>query len=117
MRRYGKKFWHSVPFIRLLIPLTAGIVLSHHLLIPFRLLGISLFVAIVILFLIRFSSRHRYQLRWLNGAAFNLVFICLGCLLIHFQNIKNDQRWVGHYLSRAKCISVILQEPLTAKTN
>jgi competence protein ComEC len=116
MRRYGKQFWRSVPFIRLLIPLTAGIVLSHYLQISFRTVCISTLITIIVHLIIRYSSKF-FLLRWLSGAAFNLIFICLGCLLIHFQNLKNDQRWVGHYLSAAKCISVVLQEPLTAKTN
>jgi competence protein ComEC len=116
MRRYGKQFWRSVPFIRLLIPLTAGIILSHYWQIPFRIACISSFIAIIVHLIIRYSSKF-YWLRWLNGAAFNLIFICLGCLLIHFQNIRNDPQWIGHYQSQAKCISVILQEPLTAKTN
>src|SRR6478735_6126448 len=105
MRRYGKQFWRSVPFIRLLIPLTAGIVLSHYLQVSFRIACLSSLIAIMAHFTIRYSSK--FSLRWLNGAAFNLIFICLGCLFIHFQNLRNDRQWVGHYLSGAKCISVI----------
>jgi competence protein ComEC len=115
MRRYGKKFWRSAPFVRLLIPLTAGIILSHYLQIPFAIVCISALIAIIAHLIIRYSSK--FSLRWLNGAAFNLVFICLGCLLIHFQNLRNDPQWIGHYQSQAKSVLVILQEPLTVKPN
>jgi hypothetical protein len=34
MQRYGKQFWRSVPFIRLLIPVVAGILSQHYINIP-----------------------------------------------------------------------------------
>lgn len=118
MRRYGKQFWRSVPFIRLLIPLTVGIVLSHYQQLPLRLFIIISVASIIVLIVIRFLSKSKkYQLRWLNGIAFNILFICLGCLLMYFQNIENDKKWIGKYAAEAKLISVTLQEPLTPKAN
>ena len=46
-----------------------------------------------------------------------MLLVCIGCALIYFQNIENDQRWIGHYASKTTNISVILQEPLTDKPN
>ncbi|MDB5211906.1 MAG: ComEC/Rec2 family competence protein [Sediminibacterium sp.] len=36
---------------------------------------------------------------------------------MHFQNIENDAAWIGNHISKATAISVLLQEPLTAKPN
>ncbi|MES2328369.1 MAG: ComEC/Rec2 family competence protein [Bacteroidota bacterium] len=117
MRRYGKQFWRSVPFVRLLIPLTAGIVLSHYEEIPVRFSVILSVVSLTVILLIRLTSKFRYQLRWINGLSFNLLVVCFGCLLMHFQNIENDGAWLGNHISKSTAISITLQEPLTAKPN
>jgi len=118
MRKYGKQFWRSVPFIRLLIPLTAGIVLSHYQQFPLRLFILVSAASLIVLLTIRFLSKlKKYQLRWLNGIAFNILFTCVGCLLMYFQNIENDKSWIGKYVAEAKLIFVTLQEPLTPKAN
>ena len=116
MRRYGKKFWRSMPFVRLLIPLTTGIVLANTIPISIGLIVIIVLVATVSLISFRFlTNAHKYQLRYLNGLAINLLVFCLGITLIYFQNIENDSRWIGKYAAKTNMISVTLIEPVTAK--
>jgi len=118
MPRHGKQFWRSAPFIRLIIPLTAGIVLAAHVDLSLTKIFISGVIAISILFFFRFiSSSHKYQFRWLNGLSVNMLVVCMGAALMYFQNIEHNNKWIGHYAGDAKYISVTLQEPLTAKAN
>ena len=118
MPKYGKQFWRSAPFIRLLIPLLTGIVLSYYLSINFTTTLTTAVVSIIVLILFRFvSSKHRYKLRWINGLSLNILIISAGTALMYFQNIEHDTKWIGHYADKTKLIMVTLQEPLIAKTN
>jgi competence protein ComEC len=118
MPHYGKQFWRSAPFIRLLIPLTAGIVLEQYVQFSIQLLFISGLMAIITLTVFRFiSASGNYRFRWLRGLSINLLVACIGSVLMYFQNIEHDTKWIGKYADKAKLITVILQEPLTAKAN
>jgi competence protein ComEC len=75
-------------------------------------------ITAVIFLLFRFLSSHlKYKLRWLNGICLNVFMVCSGAALMYFQNIEHDPQWIGNYTNNAQCISVALQEPLTAKAN
>ncbi len=118
MRHYGKHFWRPIPFIRLLIPLTAGILIAFYLDVPLQLLSITAAIAGISLLAIRFlPSSVKFTIRWLNGVFFNLLFFCLGAVLVYFQKIEHDKTWIGHYLSGNQLVIVTLQEPLVEKAS
>jgi len=118
MPRYGKHFWRPIPFIRLLIPLTAGILLGFYLDLSLQLITIIVAIAIIPLLIIRFLlPATKYKLRWLNGILFNVLMFCTGVALIYFQNIEHNKNWVGHYLRQNQSIMATLQEPLVIKAN
>jgi competence protein ComEC len=76
MQRYGKQFWRSVPFIRLLIPVVAGIVSARYLDIPLFLSAACAVTASTASFCFRFlSKQNKYRWRWINGGLFNLLFL------------------------------------------
>jgi competence protein ComEC len=118
MQRYGKQFWRSVPFIRLLIPVVAGIVSAHYLDIPLFLSAACAVTASIASFAFRFlSKQNKYRWRWINGGLFNLLFLSIGCLLMYAQDLTHDKNWVGNYAADTAYISVTLKEALTPKTN
>jgi competence protein ComEC len=118
MKRYGKQFWPPMPFIRLLMPLTAGIMIGQYFNPWLQTLIFIAAPTVLIFFVFSFRSlTKKYSLRWLNGLFFNLLMLCMGSALVYFQNIKNDPAWIGRHANDSKTILVTLQEPLTAKTN
>jgi competence protein ComEC len=118
MQRYGKQFWRSVPFIRLLIPLVAGILSQYYINIPMSFSASCAIMAPVASFGFRFlSKQNKYRWRWINGGLWNLLFFSTGCLLIYFQDLTHDKNWVGNYAADTAYITVTLQEPLTQKAN
>jgi competence protein ComEC len=118
MRHYGKYFWRPIPFLRLLIPLTVGILTGFYFSLPFQLIAITAVTAIISLCIIYFFlSSAKYTLRWLNGLLFNLLLFCTGAILIYFQNIEHNKNWIGHFLQNNPLVIVTLQEPLTEKAN
>ena len=118
MRRYGKQFWRSVPFLRLLIPLTAGILIEQY--VPF---SIKVIISTAVISLLIFSSvnflpiAHKYRYRWISGSSINMMILCFGAALLYFQNIENKKNWIGHFIKGKETVLITLQEPLVEKPN
>ncbi len=118
MRHYGKYFWRPIPFLRLLIPLTVGILTGFYHYLSIQVIAITAITATIFLFTIYFFlSPSNYTLRWLNGLLFNGLLFCTGAILIYFQNITHNKNWIGHHLQNNQLIIVALQEPLVEKAN
>ena len=99
MRRYGISFWKTVPFIRLLLALVAGILLERYSAISLRLLlwGIAM-LAIIFLLTRSFSLRRKYASRWLGGVLLSLLLMGVGALLMYVHTLPNDPHFIGHQL-------------------
>ena len=119
-----KKFhWDEVPFLRLLIPFTAGILLFTLLSYPTQLFWssplasyLSLFIVVFCIFLmVVFSETQKiaanYRLRWLFGLVTNILFIFLGFLQTsqHTQITKSSH--FSHHLSDSSFVMVQINEP------
>ncbi len=118
MRRYGKQFWRSVPFLRLLIPLIAGILIEQYVHLSFLIIIVTAFFFICVFCIVNYLlTDFKYRLRWLTGSSLNLIIVCFGSLLLFFQHIENDPEWIGHFIKGKETILLTLQEPLTQKPN
>lgn len=118
MRIYGKQFWRSVPFLRLLVPLTAGILAEQYKLIPIVILiNLAILSATVIAAFQFLPIYKKYSVRWIQGTAINLIFLCLGAVLIYYQDLTHDAKWIGHEISGKETLLLTLQEPLSEKNN
>lgn len=110
-------FWKKAPFIRLLIPLAAGIIIQWNLHIPaliwIIILSIALLVTISYSFLPFFK---RVWLASLNGLSINTVFIAAGAILISQNDIRNQTDWFGNSISQAEKIVVTITENPIQKT-
>ncbi len=118
MRKYGQNFWRQVPFIRLLIPFVAGILLERYIPVAIHLMMIVSAISMLFLLIVYFlSSQKKYPLRWLNGISFNLLLICFGITLMYCKDYVHDAKWIGNDYKPNTPVLVVLQEPLTKKTN
>lgn len=118
MRRYGKYFWRTVPFVRLLLPLIAGILIEQYAELSLQTLFIAAVISAICIFLFRFfSAAKKYRARWVIGLLFNLLMVCIGSALVYCQNMKYDPGWIGDHLHTRQPVIVTLQESLTEKTN
>lgn len=116
MRYYERQFWRAVPFLRLLIPLTAGILIEQHFPFSFQIILVSTAAFFCLFCAVNFLPiARRYQLSWLPGLSINLLTLCFGWALIYFQNIENNTGWIGHYIKGKETVLLTLQEPLTEK--
>src|SRR2546428_5118066 len=101
----GVPLWKKAPFIRLLLPLIAGIILQWYLQPPLALWWYVMpggFLFLLLLFFIPFFGRFRFS--WLNGIAISFVFISMGALLVWFNDIRQHSRWVENYYKNTSAV-------------
>lgn len=116
MRQYGKTFWRSVPFLRLLIPFTTGILPGFYISFPIVFILQAAITFFLLFILFRFlPNKIKYRRRWTSGIFLNLALIAVGILLCYCNDIRNSKDWFGHFDLSEKTISVTLLEPLIEK--
>lgn len=116
MPRYGITFWRASPFLRLLIPLTGGILFAHYIHTSSFFISCVFFTSLLgIASFWLFTVHKKYHWRWLNGIAFQLLPFCIGLQLVQLKNNTRQQNWIGSYADSVITLQCIVQEPLTEK--
>ena len=113
------KIWHQYPFVRLLIPLIAGIVLALVSDIPFGI-PLSVFVILVLTFLLIVFVRPLrvpYKFRWLLGLFLNLILIVAGYQLTFINTPLFDKNNINNFVSATGEFIVRVDEPVSEKAN
>lgn len=106
MRQYGGHIWKRAPMVRLIVPFVAGIVLYTHYSVPLAVLSRA-GIAAAILAIFPFTKGYKW--RWVAGAAYFILLAVTGCLLTHFQDIRNHPQWVGRF-SNNRFFRITIQE-------
>jgi len=113
------KLWHQYPFIRLIIPIIAGIAIARMvdkpLSIPVALLvGI---IVICILFVFIFSKSSSYKYRWITGILINLTFIIIGYQITSSNTPKFNKDNILAISEKSKEFIVLVTDPVSEKPN
>jgi competence protein ComEC len=92
--------WHRAPFLRLVLPLIAGIFCAANTSSPRYAAGWGLIIGLILqLALATKLIRVNFGLRWVSGLAINLSLLALGHLL-YWQNLLPAKKsWLGHQLT------------------
>lgn len=105
--------WHRAPFLRLIIPLVAGISMGEYLVpgILHEPSGTLILLITCLLFTTSLSLQFsfiplRYRPAPLSGILLNTLLFFSGTLLYHHQKISNNSRWFGHHLKNSVAIAV-----------
>jgi len=110
--RYNIPTWKTSPFIRILIPLIAGIVLQWYWQFPLPLIiiaGIS-FTASFILF--RFLPLSlKFKIQPLQGFILNLMLVSFGLFITWQKDIRHDNNWYGNHYKNDDYMVVRINEP------
>jgi len=113
--QYTIHLWKQAPFLRLVIPFIAGLLLQYHF--AFVLNTWLVIVAIAILVFVVFlllPLKRKFSQSWISGIAINAAMICLGGILFYKNTGTNDSCCVkNNYVSQK--LLVTLDEPLTEK--
>ena len=114
--KYSIPPWKASPFIRLVLPLFAGVLLQWYFK-PDLLNILSLFCTTVAVFFLSssFTLARRYKLRWLQGLLIQTLILLAGSLLTWNNDIRNNKRWFAHTYADSDCLIVDIAEPLIKK--
>jgi competence protein ComEC len=109
--------WKEAPFVRLLIPLAAGIIIQWYIQVKLLWLvtGLSACVLLVCIFSV-LALKDKFRLHYLNGISINLLLAFLGALMVFINDTRNESNWIGHARHPA-CLLITLEEPLQEKPN
>jgi len=117
MPAYGSYFWKKNPFIRLLLPMTAGIAVQWNFQVDISVWEILLIIEITLIiffFFIPFLSR--YRLSFFNGLMISLLFFSFGAVLVWQKDIRHNHSWFGNFYKEPDGLVVTLNESPIEKT-
>lgn len=116
IRPYAIPIWKKAPFIRLLLPLIAGILLQWHLQLPLSIIVSVLIahVAAYILFMF-LPIALRFKASALQGIILQSLLVAAGIWITWQQDIRHHQNWYGHYYNDSSYLVVRIDEPMSEK--
>ncbi len=116
LRPYSIPVWKTAPFIRLLLPFIAGIMLQWYLQFSLHFIIIATICFAIAFLLFRlFPFALRFKWTALQGFMLNAMLLSLGSLLTWQKDIRYHQEWYGNYYQDNDYLVVRINEPLTEK--
>lgn len=111
MREFRIPIWKRNPFLRLLLPFIAGIILQNGLQISHLLITIALFFSAFLLILFQILPVFkRYSLGLLAGMLIHIFVAFLAALLTWKQDIRHQNDWFGRSPHSSPYLAVSLIE-------
>jgi len=111
-------FWNKAPFVRLLLPLMAGIILQWYLQFNFDLLLTVTLICISIIVIYFFLSLvNRFRLAIVHGVLVNILVFCSGSILVWINDIRHNESWIGNHYQEENIVVAKLEEPVIEKPN
>jgi len=117
LRPYSIPVWKTAPFIRLLLPFIAGIMLQWY--IGFSLTAIVIAIACftIAFFLFRlFPLSLRFKWKTLQGFILNALLLSVGVGVTWQKDIRHHTGWFGNYYHDSDHLVLRIDEPLVEKT-
>ena len=118
MQSQELSFWKKAPFVRLFIPLAAGVYaqfnFSFREYVPWLTLATGLSMLILFSFLPVFK-RFRWSL--VSGVGASFIFFSLGALLTFNKDVRNHKGWIGHQSREEHLVLARLSEEPVEKPN
>ena len=104
--------WKNIPFLRLLLPLIAGIVCGWYFHLSWNW-AILLLLAGLLSFLVRLlqQKRNSYAYRWLPGVGFTCAWMATGIMLTWLHLVQHQPNWFGHIYQPGTVLQLRLLEP------
>jgi competence protein ComEC len=108
--------WKKAPFLRLLAPFIAGILIQWHFPVSERMIRLFVPGLILLLVMLPFIFRKHYLLLpQITGAALMLLIFLFGCWRVHVKDARNNPHNITHYSDSGILVRAIISEPLIEK--
>jgi competence protein ComEC len=106
--------WKSIPFLRFLLPLIAGIVAAWYFQLSFNTALLAVVISLLC-FLLYYLRKKRIHLAWLFGAALSLLITALAITLVQINQPLFKKNWFGYHYQDKDVVAIRLLEPLGEK--
>ncbi len=111
-KTYKIHIWKTTPFLRLLIPLIAGIIFQYYFAFSFYEIVIPGIILIGLTIFFKFLPLvYRFKLAALQGIFITLLIVCAGMLLTKHKDIRNEKKWYGNYFDSSSFLIATIKEP------
>lgn len=113
---YNIPLWKSAPFVRLLLPLVAGIIFHRYVQIPFSVIlfcSAGLLIGLAVFPFLPLTNR--YRLNGLRGLLINLMIFFFAAFLTWKKDVRNDKHWFGNKYTDSSAIIVKIDAPPVEK--
>lgn len=107
-------FWKSIPFLRLLLPLIAGILAAWYFQISL-LIAACIALASLLSLALHLLLKKKRGTSLLFGTSAHLVIIALAVVLVNCKQPSFNKNWIGHHAAKADAVVIRLLEPLSEK--
>lgn len=109
-------FFKRAPFVRLILPLTIGIILQLYApLLPVVFWAVACGCIPVLWLLSRLPLWARMAYGWITGVVLHLLIVCAGGLLTHYSDIRYSPFYFASSLKETDVLLVRVDEPLQEK--
>lgn len=109
--------WKTAPFIRILPPLIAGILLQWYLQVSLLFIVIAIVsFSIGLLLYELLPTATKFSFPALRGICILLLWMAGGALLSWKQNVNNNPNWYGKFYTDSSYIIATINEPVVEKT-
>ncbi len=116
LRPYTIPAWKTAPFIRLLVPFIAGIMLQWYIGFSLAAIVIAIICFTIAFLLFRlFPLALRFKWQVLQGFILNALLLSVGAGVTWQKDIRHHATWFGNCYSDSDYLVVRINEPLTEK--
>ncbi|HYF32112.1 MAG TPA: ComEC/Rec2 family competence protein [Chitinophagaceae bacterium] len=110
--------WKDAPFLRLLVPFAAGILVQWYLPQPVTWPWALITATSAALLAFRLASAQvRFRLIRFTGVLINLLIFACGTLITWYNHPANNKNWLARHYTPTHQVQAVLQEPLSQKRN
>lgn len=109
--------WKTAPFLRLLLPLMAGIILQWYISFSFSFIIFSITCFAIAFLLFSFLAiQFRYSFRFLQGIILQFLIACFAMAITCEHDIRRQDSWFGNQFNDSSSLIIRINEPMLEKT-
>ncbi len=111
-------FFARTPFLKLLIPIVAGIAIQTFLNLPLSVVLVVLGIFFVLtMAMSAFPSYVKFRIGWLKALFIQIIWFCIGSVLFIIKDVRYNKNWFGHIQSSQTMLVATLAENPVEKDN
>jgi len=115
-KAYKIYIWKKAIFLRLLLPVIAGIVLEFYFSFQVKfMIAIAISCAVFYIVFCLLPLVYHFKFQAAGGIIITIFMINAGCLLLWQKDIRNHRNWYGHFYNSASYIIATIKEPPVEK--